>query len=97
MGNCYYCGAPIELPVYRRSVCAQCGKELKICLNCEFYSPGSHWDCHETIPEPVKEKDRANFCDYFKVSTKNTAKTESKSNLDTSDSQLQAFNDLFKD
>ena len=93
MGNCYFCGTQIDGPVYRRSECSQCGKELKICLNCEFYSPGSHWDCHETIPEAVKDKDRANFCDYFRVSSKNRSKPADKSG----NSHTQAFNDLFND
>ena len=96
MGTCYFCGTPIEPPVYRRSVCAHCGKELKICLNCEFYSPGSHWDCHETIPEPVRDKDKANFCDYFKVATKATKNRQVKK-AENSGSQRQAFDDLFKD
>ncbi len=93
MGNCYFCGTPIEPPVYRRSLCTQCGKELKICLNCKFYSPGSHWDCHETIPEPVRDKDKANFCDYFKVATDNRHTKKP----DNSDSQRESFNNLFKD
>ena len=35
------------------STCPSCGKDLKICLNCRFYSPGAHWDCSETIDELV--------------------------------------------
>lgn len=93
MGNCYFCGAAIEAPVYRRSVCLQCGKELKICLNCEFYAPGSHWDCHETIPEPVREKNKANFCDYFRVSTVNRSAPKTESG----ESHKKAFDDLFSD
>ena len=41
--------------------------DLHSCVNCKFYSPGSHYDCHETIDELVKDKERANFCDYFSV------------------------------
>lgn len=93
MGNCYFCGTPIEATVYRRSVCTRCGKELKICLNCEFYSPSSHWECHETIPEPVREKDRANFCDYFKLSSRKRSASESSS----TESNRKAFDDLFSD
>jgi hypothetical protein len=32
-----------------------------------FYEPGAHWDCRETIPDPVFEKERSNFCDYFRL------------------------------
>jgi hypothetical protein len=67
MFACHFCGTVIENPreVYRSSTCPGCGKDLKICLNCRFYSPGAHWDCSETIDEPVNDKDRANFCTFF--------------------------------
>ena len=67
MNVCHFCGTVVENPreVYRSSSCPSCGKDLKICLNCRFYSPGSHGDCSETIDELVKDKDRANFCTFF--------------------------------
>lgn len=67
MHACHFCSAPVDNPreVYRSSTCSACGKDLKICLNCRFYSPGAHWDCSETIDEMVKDKDRANFCTFF--------------------------------
>ena len=67
MNACHFCGTVVENPreVYRSSSCPSCGKDLKICLNCRFYSPGAHGDCSETIDELVKDKDRANFCTFF--------------------------------
>ncbi len=67
MHACHFCSAPVENPreVYRSSTCSACGKDLKICLNCRFYSPGAHYDCAETVDEPVADKERANFCTYF--------------------------------
>ena len=67
MRVCYFCKAEIDdrIRVYRDSECPNCGKDLKICYNCKYYSEGAHWDCLETISEPVREKDRANFCEYF--------------------------------
>ena len=71
MAACYACGAELSPNerIYRNSVCPSCGKELHVCLNCEFYSPGAHWDCRESISEPVRDKDRANFCDFFTIAT----------------------------
>jgi hypothetical protein len=68
MRVCIFCGYALDAQaeVHRSSLCPSCSRELKICLNCRFYRPGAHWDCAETIPEPVAEKDRANFCDYFR-------------------------------
>jgi predicted RNA-binding Zn-ribbon protein involved in translation (DUF1610 family) len=67
MHACHFCGTAIENPreVFRSSYCPSCGKDLKICLNCRFYSPGSHWDCSESIDEMVRDKDRSNFCTFF--------------------------------
>jgi hypothetical protein len=71
MHACHFCGTVVENPreVYRSTTCVSCGKDLKICLNCRFYSPGAHWDCSETIDELVKDKDRANFCTFFSFKT----------------------------
>jgi len=72
MAYCYFCGSvlPETLEIGRSTACPSCGKDVKICLNCTFYAPGAHWDCRETISEPVREKERANFCDFFSPSTK---------------------------
>ncbi len=67
MHVCHFCATQIASPreVYRSTTCTSCGRDLKICLNCKFYSPGAHWDCAESVDEPVNEKDRANFCTFF--------------------------------
>jgi hypothetical protein len=67
MHACHFCQAVVENPreVFRSSTCPACGRDLKICLNCRFHSSGAHWDCAETIDEPVHDKDRANFCTFF--------------------------------
>jgi NMD protein affecting ribosome stability and mRNA decay len=68
MRVCHACGQQIDkqTPIVRSAVCPSCDKDLKVCLNCEFYSPGSHWECRESIGERVAEKDKANFCDFFR-------------------------------
>ena len=75
MASCHFCGAGIaaDTAIYRNSECPQCTKPLKICLNCDFYEKGAQWDCRETIGEPVREKERANFCDYFRLRAVNGA------------------------
>jgi hypothetical protein len=67
MRVCHFCGAALDetAKVFRASTCPSCSKELKICLNCRFHSEGAHWECLESIPEPVIDKERSNFCDYF--------------------------------
>lgn len=37
-----------------------------MCKLCEWYSTSVAKHCREPIAEEVKDKERANFCDYFK-------------------------------
>jgi len=66
---CWKCGASLaelSLPLRRLDECKTCGAELHACKLCEFYSTAVAKHCREPIAEEVKDKDRANFCDYFK-------------------------------
>ena len=66
---CWKCGASLAdltLPLLRLEECRQCHAELHVCKLCEFYSIAVAKHCRETIAEEVKDKERANFCDYFK-------------------------------
>jgi len=91
MGKCHYCGAPLEAPIYRSSECTQCGKDTKICLNCTFYSETSHWECRESIGEAVREKDRSNYCDFFRIANSGNGDVKKEDNAS------DAFNKLFGD
>jgi hypothetical protein len=66
---CWKCGASLAgytLPLRRLEECRKCGAELHVCRMCEWYSTAVAKHCRETIAEEVKDKERANFCDYFK-------------------------------
>jgi len=66
---CWKCGKSIEdlpLPLGRLSECKACHAELHVCKLCEFYDPHVADQCREPVADFVKEKERANFCDYFK-------------------------------
>lgn len=50
----------------------QCGEDLHVCKNCEFYDAKVYNECRETSADVVREKARANYCDYFRpVSSQN--------------------------
>jgi hypothetical protein len=66
---CWKCGtsfADLTLPLRRLDECRHCHAELHVCKLCEWYSVSVAKHCRETIAEEVKDKERANFCDYFK-------------------------------
>jgi hypothetical protein len=54
------------LPLTRRDICKQCNADLHACKLCEFYDLSKAKHCREPIAEEVSDKQRANFCDYFK-------------------------------
>ena len=65
---CWKCGKDIaQERVYRQDVCPVCGSYLHSCRNCQFYAPGSHYDCKESIEDLVADKETANFCDSYRV------------------------------
>ena len=66
---CWKCGASLAalaLPLRRLEECKACGAELHVCRMCVDYDTSVAKSCREPIAEEVKEKERANFCDYFK-------------------------------
>lgn len=95
MRKCCFCGQAIDdkMEIFRSLECPSCRLDLKICLNCIFYSPGSHWDCRETVPEQVKDKEKANFCDYFKFKEVK----EGNNDIDKANKAREGFNKLFGD
>lgn len=70
MALCPSCGAEVSTPVSFTAECPSCGKMLHSCVCCAFYSPSSHYGCKESVDEPVWDKERSNFCDWFRLSDK---------------------------
>ena len=92
MKICYSCQHQFldKYQAFRSSLCPSCGKDVKVCKNCKFYSPSSQNQCREHIQDPVKDKERANFCDYFvfvQAKENESSKKESSAKDD--------FNNLF--
>ena len=91
---CWKCGKEIAVEsVYRNTDCPSCHADLHSCRGCSFYSKESHFECRETVSEPVTDKERANFCDYFSVN-KNLI-PPSSSSTDKAKAAKDAFNALF--
>jgi len=65
--QCQSCGALVTLaePIPRESQCESCGRDLRCCRNCRHYDPRYNNSCTEPMADPVVEKDRRNFCEYF--------------------------------
>lgn len=69
-GVCWSCGGNLKAGDYQREgECPWCRKQTHVCRNCRFFEPGRPNDCQEPVAEPVRDKNRANFCDYLEPSS----------------------------
>lgn len=76
MKRCHTCGSSVTPEfVSRRDECPVCRSDLRVCLNCAFYDQAKANQCREPQAEPTKEKDRANYCDYFRFREEGQEKT----------------------
>jgi len=69
--HCWKCGAALAsdlpLPLARLAECQACRAELHVCRMCEFFDPAVASQCREPVAEPVSDKQRANFCGWFRI------------------------------
>jgi len=54
------------LPLGRLVVCRTCHAQLHVCRMCEFFDPHLANQCREPVADFVQDKERANFCGYFR-------------------------------
>ncbi len=68
--NCWKCGSALDdmpMPLRRRDECPACDTDLHVCRMCEFYDTSVAKSCREPVAEEVTDKERSNFCDYFRA------------------------------
>ncbi len=66
--TCWKCSASLNTvpqPIGRRAECPACRAELHVCRQCRHYDTGKAKQCRERAADEVREKTRANFCDWF--------------------------------
>jgi hypothetical protein len=94
--HCWKCGTDIQLVaavgVLKKDSCPNCDYDLHVCFNCRFYNSSAHNQCNETQAEWVRDKEKANYCDYFEPS-----KTAGPMGQSKSSDPKSAFNKLFRD
>jgi hypothetical protein len=69
---CFRCGASLvalSLPLSRRDECPECAIHLHVCRMCEFFDAAVPKQCREDDAEEVYEKEKVNFCEWFKPSS----------------------------
>lgn len=95
---CWKCGdAVVFAPGARmgsREACSRCDADLHCCKNCEFYDPAKHNQCNESQAEWVRDKEAANYCDYFRPAPRRTALTSFSSS--NPEDAKKKFDSLFR-
>lgn len=67
---CWKCGQALRnllLPFSRYEECSLCKADLHCCRACSHYDSSASDGCREDRADFILAKERANFCDYFKV------------------------------
>lgn len=94
--NCYRCGASladISLPFSRLEECPSCANYLHVCRMCIYFDSGVPKQCREDDAEEVREKERANFCDWFKPNASAFDASFSTSEAKAQDALASLFGD----
>ena len=91
---CWNCKNEIKKidKISRSGTCPHCQAYLHCCFNCIFYDKLAYHECKEPQAEWIKEKDNANFCDYFSSIKE---KTKNYTTLSKEEAQKK-LNELFK-
>ncbi|MDH5751805.1 MAG: hypothetical protein OEZ59_05245 [Deltaproteobacteria bacterium] len=67
--KCWHCGSSLDdipQPIGRREECQSCGSWLHVCQQCEFHDPAASNSCREPMAGDIRDKESANYCDYFR-------------------------------
>ncbi len=67
--QCWKCGSPLpemRFPFSRYEECTVCKADLHVCRLCREYDPALADNCREDRAEYTLDKEKANFCDYFR-------------------------------
>ncbi len=82
MKQCAHCGKGIEVGARtgRTETCPFCRADLHCCRNCRFYDPRLSKQCQEPGAELVREKTKANHCDFFTFAESSDAKESMNEN-----------------
>lgn len=68
MPACHKCSRELKTDsdYGRQDTCLGCGFSTRVCMNCLHYDPSRYNECTEPVADRVIDKEKGNFCDYFK-------------------------------
>jgi hypothetical protein len=94
--SCQVCGTavPFDEPIPRDAECERCRTDLRSCVQCRHYDTSRNNQCTETEADPVADKMRRNFCEFFYFSReKGSVRQADSKRMEDARAKLEA---LFK-
>lgn len=92
--QCYKCKMTLNLSandnISRSEDCDHCHTDLRVCYMCQFFDKNAYNECREPNAPRILEKDKGNFCDYFRLGPNSNSADSGKEDL------LAKANSLFK-
>ena len=84
MAQCQFCGGQLNVPQRPplTEECPSCKRDVHCCKQCHFFDPTRNNQCREPQADWVAEKERRNFCDFFRMSERPAARKNSKEDLE---------------
>ena len=70
------------LPLSTYAECSHCQAQLHCCRQCQHFNPRLRADCDEPRAESHSEREKANFCDWFKLRLENVERDKNAPPLD---------------
>lgn len=67
--ECWRCGTAVksdQQPITRLEQCRHCHADLHVCRLCRSWNPRYTSKCSHDHAEPPLDRERANFCQYFR-------------------------------
>lgn len=93
--RCFHCQTELTIiadKVGRSDTCDRCRSDVHVCFNCTHYDQSAYNECREPMADRVVDKEKRNFCDYFKPGAGKGA----GAGADEKAAALKKLNDLFK-
>ncbi len=90
--KCAACSAVVQANLGFDSTCPKCNADLHTCRQCNYFDPGSRFECRKPITARIVNKGGRNQCELFAARTVVERETSSGKPTDA----RQAFANLFK-
>jgi len=94
VSRCGACGAVLPIASASLEQCPSCRAALHACRQCAHFDPGRRFECAQTIPERIADKNARNACALFalRVSVERDASPDGRRPGDA----RRGFDSLFK-